>query len=331
MRLFVAIPIPTPERQKVVELCRALRGIKGKFVEPENLHLTVAFLGEAPETLLPGIRRTLQQTARSMSGSALRLERVVGIPRVRPRLLALEVTVPPWWLSLQQATLAGLTKLGVSAKGFEPHLTLVRLRAPLGHIPKIPWTPQAFVADQIVLFQSVLQAKGPVYTPLQAFKLAPGGPQTPLRPNIAICVLNPKNEVLLVSARGRRGDWQFPQGGVEPGESLAAALTRELKEEVGISRFQTLLLKSNVYHYHWTAAFIKHSKVGGSKGHHVGQEQSLGIIRIPEERPRLKPDVVEAARCKWVPVPDVLRELGTMRRDIGRIAVVELRQLGLIT
>jgi putative (di)nucleoside polyphosphate hydrolase len=55
------------------------------------------------------------------------------------------------------------------------------------------------------------------------------------RPNVGIVLVNREGKVWL----GRRGDapgprnWQFPQGGVDPGETLLSAALRELREETG--------------------------------------------------------------------------------------------------
>ena len=54
------------------------------------------------------------------------------------------------------------------------------------------------------------------------------------RPNVGIILCNWKNEVFW-GKRVKEHSWQFPQGGLKPGETLEAAMYRELKEEVGLS------------------------------------------------------------------------------------------------
>src|SRR5947207_8758 len=54
------------------------------------------------------------------------------------------------------------------------------------------------------------------------------------RPNVAAILLNMENEMLIAERAHIRGSWQFPQGGVDPGESLEEALFRELEEEIGV-------------------------------------------------------------------------------------------------
>lgn len=53
------------------------------------------------------------------------------------------------------------------------------------------------------------------------------------RPNVGIILTNDKNEVFW-GKRVREHSWQFPQGGIKPGESPEAAMYRELLEEVGL-------------------------------------------------------------------------------------------------
>ena len=53
------------------------------------------------------------------------------------------------------------------------------------------------------------------------------------RPNVAIVVVNGRNQVFW-GKRIREHSWQFPQGGINPGETPEQAMYRELHEEVGL-------------------------------------------------------------------------------------------------
>ena len=53
------------------------------------------------------------------------------------------------------------------------------------------------------------------------------------RPNVAIVLCNTKNQVFW-GKRIKEHAWQFPQGGIKPGETPEQAMYRELKEETGL-------------------------------------------------------------------------------------------------
>ena len=62
------------------------------------------------------------------------------------------------------------------------------------------------------------------------------------RKNVGLIVLNQENQ-LLVCRRKDQQTWQFPQGGIDTGESPRAAAHRELFEEVGIKKRDVKLFK----------------------------------------------------------------------------------------
>ena len=57
--------------------------------------------------------------------------------------------------------------------------------------------------------------------------------QNEYRPCVAIIIVGPSGKVLWCQRKGHDG-WQFPQGGIDTGESPTEAVLRETKEEVGL-------------------------------------------------------------------------------------------------
>ena len=57
VRFFVSIEIPENVIEKIKEIQRVLPEFEGKFIEPENLHLTLKFLGENSEERLKEVTK----------------------------------------------------------------------------------------------------------------------------------------------------------------------------------------------------------------------------------------------------------------------------------
>lgn len=329
MRLFVAIELAPAVQQQLTKATQQLRGkITGKWVEPPNLHLTLAFIGEVKELLVPALTQTLTQAVAARRPFQLSFNALTAIPTAaRARLLALSVNYPPAYKQLQQTVLGAVKKLKLVAKSHQPHLTLVRLKHPLTNLPAMAPLNLKLEIREISLMQSILTPKGPIYQRLGALKLASEAPLGRLRPNIAICVINPKNEVLLIrSSRHNPRDWQFPQGGVEDDESLEQAAKRELKEEVGIEEVRLMQILERIYKYHWSKRFLNKTP-GHSTAGFIGQEQSLALVKVDQARPRLSRNPREASAYKWIHYSKLLKSISPVRRSLARIAMVELNKL----
>jgi putative (di)nucleoside polyphosphate hydrolase len=64
------------------------------------------------------------------------------------------------------------------------------------------------------------------------------------RLNVAAILRDGAGKILIGERIDRSGAWQFPQGGVDEGESLAQALTRELREEISLPPSSYKIVKS---------------------------------------------------------------------------------------
>ena len=175
LRAFVALELP-PDVKRALSAVRAALGARvppARWVRPEGMRLTLKFLGETPVERIPGIADSLRRAAAGTAPFSLYVAGTGVFPNPRKARLL--------WAGLQGETEAcaalqsrvevALEQHGFKpeARGFSPHLTLARFRNPcpvpadaLTHTPD----PAGFTARRMVFFQSTLEPRGAVYTPL---------------------------------------------------------------------------------------------------------------------------------------------------------------------
>jgi putative (di)nucleoside polyphosphate hydrolase len=86
------------------------------------------------------------------------------------------------------------------------------------------------------------------------------------RPNVAAILIREDSRILVCERSGTKGSWQFPQGGIDKGESPKQALFREVREEVGVKKKKlTILAKKSGYRYTFPAGKVKWEKFRGQK------------------------------------------------------------------
>ena len=97
------------------------------------------------------------------------------------------------------------------------------------------------------------------------------------RPNVGIILLNRKNEVFW-GKRIREHSWQFPQGGINRGESPEQAMIRELQEETGLLAEHVKILART---RDWLRYDVpKHWVRADWRGHYRGQKQIWFLLRL---------------------------------------------------
>jgi 2'-5' RNA ligase len=176
MRLFIAVDVNEAVRRQLALVQKQLRERLGgagiKWVNPDLIHLTLKFLGEVPDQDVPRVCRVVQEAANRHSPFEIRVHGI-GTFGKPARVL--------WVGVLESEKLAALASdLETSfeaagwpreAKGFSAHLTLARIREPRSGsaaqraVQEQP--PRSFGEvwiDQVVVYESRLSSKGPVYT-----------------------------------------------------------------------------------------------------------------------------------------------------------------------
>ena len=145
------------------------------------------------------------------------------------------------------------------------------------------------------------------------------------RPNVGIVVANGEGRLLWGRRLGGRDSWQFPQGGVHPGESVEAAMFRELDEEVGLKPDHVVVLgrTRSWLRYRLPARFIRRSESPVC----IGQKQKWFLLRLtaPDSAVTLDahPDP-EFDHWRWVNYWYPVSAVVDFKRDVYRAALAEL-------
>jgi putative (di)nucleoside polyphosphate hydrolase len=97
------------------------------------------------------------------------------------------------------------------------------------------------------------------------------------RPNVGIVLLNPRNQVFW-GKRIRTHSWQFPQGGINYGETPEQAMFRELHEEVGLlpDHVRVVARTRDWLRYEVPTHFIRRD----ARGHYRGQKQIWFLLQL---------------------------------------------------
>jgi RNA 2',3'-cyclic 3'-phosphodiesterase len=181
IRSFVAVEISNEARQQLADLLRRLQcepGAPVRWVRPEAMHLTLAFLGEVDADLLASAGTRLVEVVRQHPAFTARLKGLGAFPsqaRARVVWAGMEQGKDPV-CALRADVVKTLRSVGYEPekRPFSPHLTLGRLRVPgdVGRVVATQFESGAFAVERVVLFRSVLQPSGPVYSALAQFPLA---------------------------------------------------------------------------------------------------------------------------------------------------------------
>lgn len=182
VRCFVAIECSNPEVVKGIRRVQAALEATGaniKNVEPENIHLTMKFLGEISQQKVDEVTRVVQVI--SFDPFTFKVEEVGVFPNLRrPATVWAGITEGVSEVAAVFEELdVRLSKLGFERerRRFHPHLTIGRVRTGKNRDLLVEellrFKDQLFGdvnADRVVLKKSVLTPKGPVYTTLAESK-----------------------------------------------------------------------------------------------------------------------------------------------------------------
>ena len=124
----------------------------------------------------------------------------------------------------------------------------------------------------------------------------------PFRANVAALVIRPLGEnyrILLGERSDTHGYWQWPQGGMEPGEDHLSALRRELAEEIGLTRYTVRYRFPFRLRYRFPESYVTNSNRP-----HIGQEQTYFVVEPLEDPDLSQAGDDEFRDMRWFPIEE---------------------------
>jgi len=184
MRTFIALELSNEVKNELSRLQTELKktGAEIKWVNPENIHLTIKFLGNIASDKIERIKKILDETSSRSAPFKISLFRLGAFPSLdRPRVI---------WAGIDRGCaevekIAGIMEEKFGVAGFEKndrpfsaHLTLGRVRSGKNipglkkAISAVEVRPGSCLIKHIGFFQSTLTPRGSIYTPLHAAELS---------------------------------------------------------------------------------------------------------------------------------------------------------------
>ncbi|MFQ5602174.1 MAG: RNA 2',3'-cyclic phosphodiesterase [bacterium] len=183
IRTFIAIEISEDVRKRIAEVQEDLKksGERISWTRPENVHLTLKFLGEVEEKVILNIADVLTTLGQEWRAFSFKVAGLGVFPNVnRPRVIWAGIeNVHEEFAKLVSRLEEGMSQLGFKKepRSFTPHLTIGRVKSVVNKtfvdkIIKYQFEGGETHAQEIVVMRSDLLPSGALYTPLRKIKLA---------------------------------------------------------------------------------------------------------------------------------------------------------------
>jgi len=166
VRGFIGVVIPEEIKGYLIGIQDQLKRLpaEAKLVEPENLHISLSFLGDVGDAGIEKIKFKLDEISKSYEAFEIILGNIILIPNEKfTRVIALDIKN-----DVLESVRQDIVK-SVGGKSHSAHLTLARVKVIanrekfIGNVNNIVQKEMSVKVDGICLIESVLQRSGPIY------------------------------------------------------------------------------------------------------------------------------------------------------------------------
>ncbi len=182
-RIFIAINLPERVKNQLIKIQYKWAGLPIYWTKPENLHITLVFLGYMEDEEMYQVCQLTKQALSEEDGFEIKLNRVClalnhKLPRmvwargeINQELVKIKTKLENTFLNSSQSDFTKPDK-----KVFHPHITLGRIN--LRQWQQMPQKPiieeeinLSFMVDSVQVMQSLLKSGGAEYIPLESVEL----------------------------------------------------------------------------------------------------------------------------------------------------------------
>lgn len=173
-RLFIAVPIPENIKKELINITKLPDNFR--LTQPQNLHITILFLGETDENNIPQIISELENSIKSHHSFDLEISKFDQFPTSGyPKIIFFTGENEKQKLfQLANDIRDKLKKIGFKDdKSFKYHITIARQKFKANDTIILPKINNSIIIkiDKVILYKSDLKSNGPIYTSLWTGKL----------------------------------------------------------------------------------------------------------------------------------------------------------------
>ncbi|RBQ29948.1 RNA pyrophosphohydrolase [Aliarcobacter vitoriensis] len=149
------------------------------------------------------------------------------------------------------------------------------------------------------------------------------------RPNVAAIILSAKYpakcEIFIASRVDIDNAWQFPQGGIDDGETTKEALFRELEEEIGTKDVEIIAEYPNWVSYEFPPTIAQKMYPFD------GQKQKYYLVKLKKgAKIDINTEIPEFSEYKFVPTKDIYEYITFFKRTVYKQVLRYFKQEGYI-
>ena len=143
--------------------------------------------------------------------------------------------------------------------------------------------------------------------------------------NVGIVLANALGQVFWARRIGGQNAWQFPQGGLDRGETARDAVFRELYEEVGLTEKSVRVISNTKG---WLRYRLPKSRFANrKKPRFIGQKQKWYLLQLLEDESVIDLNATEKPEFdewRWVSYYYPIKEVVDFKQTVYRLALTQL-------